>query len=222
MRPHRLQQYAAGLHRHGRRADVGREIAAAGPSTRCQRWLPQWHSSCALRLQRAGQSKTVWPSGLRRWLKAPVRKGVGSNPAAVIFHVATAPQVMRAGTATRSLSSPRGCGYKTLAPGAGKRYNAVVGIPHDGSDVAPRAQQRPHDDRRQRSRPARKYSSRVARCALTGCARVRVRTALTAVNHPADGGRHAPLPSAAQAAGCARFSFAHSAATDVLRCVGRD
>ena len=28
--------------------------------------------------------KTVWPSGLRRWLKAPVRKGVGSNPTAVI------------------------------------------------------------------------------------------------------------------------------------------
>ena len=27
--------------------------------------------------------KTVWPSGLRRWLKAPVRKGVGSNPTAV-------------------------------------------------------------------------------------------------------------------------------------------
>ena len=30
-----------------------------------------------------GQSMTVWPSGLRRWLKAPVRKGVGSNPTAV-------------------------------------------------------------------------------------------------------------------------------------------
>ena len=30
--------------------------------------------------------KTVWPSGLRRWLKAPFRKGVGSNPTAVIFH----------------------------------------------------------------------------------------------------------------------------------------
>ena len=29
--------------------------------------------------------KTVWPSGLRRWLKAPVRKGVGSNPTAVIL-----------------------------------------------------------------------------------------------------------------------------------------
>ena len=27
--------------------------------------------------------RTVWPSGLRRWLKAPVRKGVGSNPTAV-------------------------------------------------------------------------------------------------------------------------------------------
>ena len=29
------------------------------------------------------KAKTVWPSGLRRWLKAPVRKGVGSNPTAV-------------------------------------------------------------------------------------------------------------------------------------------
>ena len=28
---------------------------------------------------------TVWPSGLRRWLKAPFRKGVGSNPTAVIL-----------------------------------------------------------------------------------------------------------------------------------------
>ena len=27
--------------------------------------------------------RTVWPSGLRRWLKAPVRKDVGSNPTAV-------------------------------------------------------------------------------------------------------------------------------------------
>ena len=27
--------------------------------------------------------KTVWPSGLRRWVQAPVRKGVGSNPTAV-------------------------------------------------------------------------------------------------------------------------------------------
>ena len=31
-------------------------------------------------------TKTVWPSGLRRWLKAPFRKGVGSNPTAVIYN----------------------------------------------------------------------------------------------------------------------------------------
>ena len=30
--------------------------------------------------------RTVWPSGLRRSLQAPVRKGVGSNPTAVTFH----------------------------------------------------------------------------------------------------------------------------------------
>ena len=32
-------------------------------------------------------NKTVWPSGLRRWLQAPVRKGVGSNPTAVKFRI---------------------------------------------------------------------------------------------------------------------------------------
>ena len=30
-------------------------------------------------------AKMVWPSGLRRWLKAPFRKGVGSNLIAVTF-----------------------------------------------------------------------------------------------------------------------------------------
>ncbi len=34
--------------------------------------------------------KTVWPSGLRRWLQAPVRKGVGSNPTAVTASAAGA------------------------------------------------------------------------------------------------------------------------------------
>ena len=34
---------------------------------------------------RSNRHQTVWPSGLRRWLQAPVRKGVGSNPTAVIF-----------------------------------------------------------------------------------------------------------------------------------------
>jgi hypothetical protein len=28
--------------------------------------------------------KTVWPSGLRRWLQAPLRKDVGASPTAVI------------------------------------------------------------------------------------------------------------------------------------------
>ena len=34
---------------------------------------------------RSGKNRnmTVWPSGLRRWLKAPVRKGMGWNPTAV-------------------------------------------------------------------------------------------------------------------------------------------
>ena len=36
---------------------------------------------------RAAAIKTLWPSGLRRWLKAPVRKGVGSNPTGVIVDV---------------------------------------------------------------------------------------------------------------------------------------
>ena len=29
--------------------------------------------------------KTLWPSGLRRWLKAPFRKGVGSSPTGVTY-----------------------------------------------------------------------------------------------------------------------------------------
>ena len=32
-------------------------------------------------------SWTLWPSGLRRWLKAPFRKGVGSNPTGVILQL---------------------------------------------------------------------------------------------------------------------------------------
>ena len=37
-------------------------------------FIYQWYNSAG----------TVWPSGLRRWLKAPFRKGVGSSPTAVI------------------------------------------------------------------------------------------------------------------------------------------
>ena len=34
-------------------------------------------------VQDATDVKIVWVNGLRRWLQAPVRKGVGSNPTAV-------------------------------------------------------------------------------------------------------------------------------------------
>ena len=37
----------------------------------------------------AKNAETVWPSGLRRWLQAPVCKGVGSNPTAVIVKAKT-------------------------------------------------------------------------------------------------------------------------------------
>ena len=65
--------------RGGRRLRVGRLLGSgdAQQSPRRHLWQP-----CQLQ-----NSKTVWPSGLRRWLQAPVRKGVGSNPTAVIsFH----------------------------------------------------------------------------------------------------------------------------------------
>ena len=39
--------------------------------------------------QRRVAVMTVWPSGLRRWLQAPVRKGVGSNPTAVTMPTTT-------------------------------------------------------------------------------------------------------------------------------------
>ena len=48
-----------------------------------------WHTTIRDDVSVPGSSRsvalTVWPSGLRRWLQAPVRKGVGSNPTAVIF-----------------------------------------------------------------------------------------------------------------------------------------
>ena len=39
---------------------------------------------CPLMYKHNAVDKTLWPSGLRRWLKAPVRKGVGSNPTGVM------------------------------------------------------------------------------------------------------------------------------------------
>ena len=44
---------------------------------------PNWYQKCVIRGSGSDMASTVWPSGLRRWLQAPVRKGVGSNPTAV-------------------------------------------------------------------------------------------------------------------------------------------
>ena len=53
-----------------------------------QRFLCSAHSLPIQLLRRSyalpeGKNMTVWPSGLRRWLQAPVRKGAGSNLTAV-------------------------------------------------------------------------------------------------------------------------------------------
>ena len=42
-------------------------------------------SSLSTQTKDVGLAATNWPSGLRRWLQAPVLKGVGSNPTAVTF-----------------------------------------------------------------------------------------------------------------------------------------
>ena len=52
----------------------------------CMRVWGVWVGVCAwVSVWRCTHTWTVWPSGLRRWLQAPVRKGVGSNPTAVTF-----------------------------------------------------------------------------------------------------------------------------------------
>ena len=59
-------------------------------STRGGAWLRD-NAVCAyLTLQKpCTETQTVWPSGLRRWLQAPVRKGVGSNPTAANWRTKT-------------------------------------------------------------------------------------------------------------------------------------
>ena len=57
------------------------ETGMHGVSLQGQRVV--WHSNCKWCVDRLIPLKTVWPSGLRRWLKAPFRKGVGSNPTGV-------------------------------------------------------------------------------------------------------------------------------------------
>ena len=43
------------------------------------------HDESNLVLMSSWRPRTVWPSGLRRWLQVPVRKGMGSIPRSCHF-----------------------------------------------------------------------------------------------------------------------------------------
>ena len=54
--------------------------------TTCTCWRSAGSRMLCTALNESGEllySKIIWPSGLRRWRKAPFRKGVGSNPTGV-------------------------------------------------------------------------------------------------------------------------------------------
>ena len=72
--------------RHG---PIGRTMATAGAGSRRGATAYQGREQVFDVHLRAGvaahSAATLWPSGLRRWLKVPFRKGVGSNPTGVIF-----------------------------------------------------------------------------------------------------------------------------------------
>ena len=84
------------LPRHLARVDFGRsDLRACAEASETQ-----WRCPTSIKLSQppagfiafcaaAAIAKTVWPSGLRRWLQAPVRKGVGSSPTAVNSHVSS-------------------------------------------------------------------------------------------------------------------------------------
>ena len=64
---------------------------------------------------------TVWPSGLRRWLMAPFRKGVGSNPTAVkLLRASNAPT----GTGSHGPERERGHTRKYKPQEAKKKQNS--------------------------------------------------------------------------------------------------
>ena len=92
---------------------------------------------------------TAWPSGLRRWLKAPVRKGVGSNPAAVNEQRACN-WIARA--VHGQLALPNGItrsGKSKLWIALRQEHHAGAAQPHCAAlvGVSIRAQHRPHRGR---------------------------------------------------------------------------
>ena len=68
----------------------------------------------------AVDAKTLWPSGLRRWLKAPFRKGVGWNPTGVIQgsvgRVSPSPEREGGGTRTHAKNPQRPAGRRPDRP----------------------------------------------------------------------------------------------------------
>jgi hypothetical protein len=70
---------------------------------------------------------TLWPSGLRRWLKAPFRKGVGSDPTGVILfglilrhdvlHTWSGPYIQRAPATLRPCHCLANCCLAHTTPG---------------------------------------------------------------------------------------------------------
>ena len=52
-------------------------------------------------------TRAIWPRGLRRWLQAPVRKGVGSSPTAVISGIACSGTVPAKKLSTKHPESSR-------------------------------------------------------------------------------------------------------------------
>ena len=84
--------------------------------------------------------KTVWPSGLRRWLKAPFRKGVGSNPTAVTLAAPFAPQSIPQQARLRAIFSvsPRGARRKQQLPSKHRTWHiAGCGPWRRGATIPP-------------------------------------------------------------------------------------
>ena len=65
-------------------ARVTKRLRGRPVTRRLQARIQAWSGYVANEITAA----TIWPSGLRRWLKAPFRKGVGSNPTAVTRNAA--------------------------------------------------------------------------------------------------------------------------------------
>ena len=119
---------------------------------------------------------TVWSSGLRRWLQAPVRKGVGSNPTAVSPQdargvaecrparptAATSHAAPRAGLRPSLVHSPQRVPWRFVARPLSAGRAAAAGRGERRSLAHPRARlQRRHQhvEARQSARPWLLYRS---------------------------------------------------------------